>query len=121
MNRNGSVLRQLLEPELLSPLSYHFARFIAGGAGVDEDEVLAWSAALLSRRAEQGDVCLDLSLHAGRPFFETELASSSSALPFTAGLLPPVPPLQQWMQSLQQSGCVGEPGSGMPLLLDGQR
>ena len=60
-------LYALMEVDQLSSLSYYFARFVARGCGVEEDSVLAHSAALVSMRNLRGDVCVDLARYAGRP------------------------------------------------------
>ena len=62
----SDTLYTLMEAGSLSPLSYYFARFVARGCGVEQDSVLARSAALVSMRNLKGDVCVDLAEYAGR-------------------------------------------------------
>ena len=49
MSTNINVLAQLMELGVLSPLSGHFARFIARQSGMPEDSLLVLTAALLSQ------------------------------------------------------------------------
>ena len=65
----SGFLRRLMESGGLPPLAYYFARFVARGCGADEDGLLARSAALVSLRNLQGDVCVDLGEYTGRPLF----------------------------------------------------
>lgn len=102
-----SLLSQLQKHGILSPLSVHFARFIARQEGLAEESLCVQSAAFLSERNQQGDVCLDLQQWAGRRSFG-ELAA-------------PFPSLEQWQQTLRASACVGQPGDPVPLILEGQR
>lgn len=102
---NSSSLRRLLRQERLRPLDVHFARFIADGSGEAADGVLAHSAALLSWRAGQGDVCMDLD---AVPEEERSgpLAGLSTA---------------QWQQQLARSSWVADDGQRAPLVLQGRR
>jgi exodeoxyribonuclease V alpha subunit len=84
--------------EDLSALDRRFGEFI-GAFSTPPDPPVVLAAALTSRAAARGDVCLDLA----RP----------------AGLgLPAVPPLEDWMTALQRSPAVGTPGEKRPLILD---
>jgi exodeoxyribonuclease V alpha subunit len=110
-------LHGLMEAGGLSPLSYYFARFVARGSGVGVDSVLAQSAALVSSRNLQGDVCVDLADYAGQPLFETGLdTESGDAIPVPRG-----PTVDSWLKDLSETDWVGGPGSGTPLVLDGTR
>jgi len=107
----SSVLDELLQAGALSPLARFFAAFIAERYRCDEDGPLALSAALVSERNRQGDVCVDLRRFAGAPLFAAE-----------AG--PPVPrgpALATWTTALQSEAAVGKPGELAPLILDGPR
>ena len=66
----SDTLFRLMEAKGLSPLSYYFARFVARGCGAGPESVLARSAALVSMRNLQGDVCVDLADYAGQPMIE---------------------------------------------------
>ena len=93
--------------ELFSPLDMHFARFIATNSS-PANEHLFLAAALLSRSARTGDVCLDLSCLAGKPVSEDN------------GDVPSLvcPTLAVWIPVLRSSSVVGEPGQKRPLILD---
>lgn len=113
-----SILNRLVESGALTPLSSHFARFIARQSGQAEGSLLVLTAALLSQSNQKGDVCLDLGRWAGAPLFE----STSSVF----GVYPAIaessaPGLEQWQETLLQSPCVGKPGELAPLILDGPR
>jgi exodeoxyribonuclease V alpha subunit len=110
-------LHGLMEERGLSPLSYYFARFVARGSGAGLDSALAQSAALVSSRSLQGDVCVDLTGYAGQPLFETDLGRESGE----AIAVPRGPALDSWLKDLAEADWVGGPGSGAPLILDGTR
>jgi exodeoxyribonuclease V alpha subunit len=105
---NGA-LRRLMEAGSLPPLAYYFARFVARGCGADEDGLLARSAALVSLRNLQGDVCVDLAEQAGRPLLGEEGTVDNS------------PALDDWLDALAAAPWVGGPGGQAPLILDGPR
>ena len=110
-------LHGLVEAGALSPFSYYFARFVARGSGVGLDSVLAQSAALVSARNLQGDVCVDLADYAGQPLFETGLNTAASE----RIQVPRGPAVDSWLKDLSEADWVGEPGSDAPLVLDGRR
>jgi exodeoxyribonuclease V alpha subunit len=85
----------------------HFAAFLAGlspGSGTG----LLLAAALVSRAAAAGDVCLDLAAAAGRRLQEDDGGQSRFRCP----------PLEGWLQELSASPAVGSPGQRRPLILD---
>jgi len=86
----------------LRPLDLHFAGFIAAGSGEDADGVLAHSAALLSYRAGQGDVCVDLAAVGDAERYGPLLGLSPEA----------------WAEHLQQADWVGAAGESAPLVLE---
>lgn len=100
----------MLDPNsdrLFSPLDRHFGRFMAafqpgGNAAVE------LAAALLSRAAGNGDVCLDLSLTAGRTLVDPHRGTPEAVCPA----------LEPWVAALRASPAVGTPGQGRPLILD---
>ena len=106
-------LYALMEAGWLPPLSYYFARFVARGSALTEDSLLARSAALVSLRNLQGDVCVDLAQFARRPLIEDSGEESSAG--------PRFPPLNDWLAALSDASWVGAPGSDAPLILDGER
>jgi exodeoxyribonuclease V alpha subunit len=108
----SDTLYTLMEAGSLSPLSYYFARFVARGCGVEQDSVLARSAALVSMRNLKGDVCVDLAEYAGQPLFE---GSGDEAIAEPRGQA-----LDDWVETLRVADWVGESGAEAPLILDGR-
>lgn len=97
-------LYEAMKAGVFSPLDVHFAGFMAELAGHPSDALLL-AAALVSREAGEGSVCLELARCAGQK------------LP---GLPARAPALEAWRESLFASGVVGGPGERAPLILDGQ-
>lgn len=93
----------LLQSGALRPLDAHFADLLLRHAARPSPQ-LALAAALASRHAGDGHVCLPLARVAGQAPFE--------ASPWRA------PALADWRDALLGSGVVGEPGASMPLILD---
>jgi exodeoxyribonuclease V alpha subunit len=89
-----------------SALDLHFGRFIADFSSLADDR-LALAAALLSRSARSGSVCLDLAAAAERPCPTVEGLSDAAC-----------PALEEWASSLRASPAVGAPGENRPLVLD---
>jgi exodeoxyribonuclease V alpha subunit len=109
----SGFLRHLMDSGGLPPLAYYFARFVARGCGADEDGLLARSAALVSLRNLQGDVCVDLGEYTGRPLFGDDGEASRE--------LPRAPALGEWLDVLAGAPWVGRPGMNAPLILDRSR
>jgi exodeoxyribonuclease V alpha subunit len=107
-NVNGDIdtaLRRLRDCGAITAFDQHFARFVArfdSGGG----EALAMAAALVSRAAAEGHVCLE-------PHRAHETA------PRLAPGITPEP--GAWIASLRASAAVGAPGEYRPLILDGNR
>ncbi|MEM7584983.1 MAG: exodeoxyribonuclease V subunit alpha [Acidobacteriota bacterium] len=93
----------------LAPIDVHFGRLIRRSArDVDGDsDVLALTAALLSRQRGRGHSCIDPRDWAGRPF-PTEGVST----------LPPLPELRAWQRALAASELVGDGSQPTPLVRD---
>lgn len=104
MNNHISRDRQ----DFLEPIDVHFGRFIEriGGGFAPW---LFLTAALVSRSAREGDVCLDISNWAG-----------TSVPGEAAGILRECPELATWRNLLEGNSVVGKPGDYRPLILDGQ-
>ncbi|MCU7960524.1 MAG: exodeoxyribonuclease V subunit alpha [gamma proteobacterium symbiont of Bathyaustriella thionipta] len=102
-------LTQLLRENLITPLAYQFAQFIAEQDGQDEDSIVAFSAALLSELNQKGDVCINLQQHASQHCFNS-LSDNDKA-----------PALNEWRKALLASECVALPGETAPMLLDEDR
>lgn len=97
-----------MQQQQLTPLSYYFSRFIAKQAEVEEDGLLAKTAAWLSQCNQQGDVYLDLAAKAETPWFD--LAEGEQA-----------PALNVWRASLLDNVCVSTDIELAPMVLDGNR
>ena len=106
-----TLLKSLQDAGLLSPLSVHFARFIARQSGLAESDLAVLSAALLSERNQRGDVCLDLAALAGRALFAADVS----------GLCPAAPDLARWIDALRDCCCVAAPGTRAPMILQDGR
>ncbi len=98
----GTVLDRLLAAEAIGSLDYWFARMLGSLAPADDERVLL-AAALASRAASDGHVCLDLSETAGSGFEGTDVVC---------------PQLAEWVPCLSASGLVARPGGYGPLVLD---
>lgn len=108
-----SVLKQLAETGDISYLSYYFAEFIAQQSNSDMENMVALSAALVSEKNQQGDVCILLDQYVDQPLFNT---NTSAIQPLPMG-----PSFLSWQQLLLESPCVGSPGDLAPLILEGNR
>ncbi len=104
-------LKALLEAGRLPPLAYYFARFLARGCGIADDSLPALSAALVSARNLEGDVCVGLRDLAGRVLFADDDATEG----------PIAPALDHWLAALRACPWVGEAGDTAPLILDDER
>lgn len=102
-------LSSLLKNKIISPLDFHFAKFIeilSGGA----NPALALAAALTSHYTRKGNACLDLSELAGRAF--PDEAAEGRII---------CPELSAWLLKLKASSVVGKPYDNVPLLLNKTR
>ncbi|HIC80337.1 MAG TPA: exodeoxyribonuclease V subunit alpha, partial [Kiloniellaceae bacterium] len=97
------LLSTLQQRQVVLPLDAHFARLMCrlDGGG---SEALALAAALVSRHAGEGHVCLPLE-------------RVGATVPGEAAELE-IPPLALWIESLRRSTVVGTPGEYRPLILD---
>lgn len=103
----GRDLAPLYHSGQLAEIDVHFAGFIErlGGGGLPE---VALAAALVSRAAGDGHVCIDLTLLAG-----SELPRAREGRPAVI-----CPPAAEWIRQLENSAAVGRPGDRRPLILD---
>ena len=108
-------LSDLYERQTISALDWTFGRTVQR-LGRCDDPWVGLAAALVSRSASRGDVCLDLALaHAkGEGGIPSEVERLGTARPFPFSL-------EQWRDRLMTCGAVGGPGDFRPLILDGQR
>ncbi|MEK8088869.1 exodeoxyribonuclease V subunit alpha [Thermithiobacillus plumbiphilus] len=96
---------------LIRSLDLHFARTLERLAD-GRSEALSLGACLVSHQVGLGHVCVDLAQLAGRPLFGSESQADGEVIL--------APDLNSWRKHLQASGVVGQPGQGMPLILDEQ-
>ena len=99
-------LRALFQEGYFTELNLWFALFIANFCP-QQDKDVALAAALVSRSADNGDICLDLNLTAGRELSENNITLKCPALSF-------------WRERLLRCKAVGTPGDYNPLILDDQ-
>lgn len=109
----NKLLKALSNNGDISPLSYFFACFIAEHSATDIDNLLAYSAALVSQNNQNGDVCLELDNYVGHPLFDSDRIASDD--------LPRGIELEPWRQSLLENRVVGTAGDETPLILDDNR
>jgi len=87
----------------LADVDLAFCRLLKSISPVVQDEVLM-AAALTSHAFRQGNVCISLQEYAESKLFENAAIVA--------------PPLEEWVEKLNKSSLVGEPGSYRPLILD---
>ena len=97
-----SVLEQALAKGAIRDLDLQFAVLVQRLATTESDHLLL-AAAMASRAAGEGHLCLELRREADRPVLDG------------AGF---TPPLEAWRLALGESGVVGTSGSRTPLILD---
>ncbi len=104
-----SVLRSLLQKDLLSEIDVHFAKFITDFSQ-DNDPDIFLAAALVSHTTASGNICLNLETISGK------------LLPGTQEDPAPIecPKLDVWLEKLKAHPAVGRPGETCPLILDAQ-
>lgn len=124
---NHSTLKSLLNSSRITPLSYFFALFILdhenNSDGKDSDnknrEILGLTAALVSEKNINGNVCIDLSDLARKQLFEESSESSQIEHNYEAVV---APELDVWLSTLHSSRTTGTPENNrQPLILDGER
>jgi len=108
-------ITELYHRQSISALDWTLGRTVQR-LGLCDDPWVGLAAALVSRSASRGDVCLDLAL---------THANGATGILFEAarsGALPQLPiSLDQWLGRLMACSAVGGPGDFCPLILDGQR
>jgi exodeoxyribonuclease V alpha subunit len=107
-----SVLQRLAQAGDISYLSYHFAEFIAQQSNCKIDDLVPLSAALVSEKNQQGDVCVVLNQYVDELLFTSTTTSAT---------LPKGIAVSDWQHQLGCSVCVGSPGSAEPLILEDNR
>ncbi len=137
MSEPNSLLVRLRRDEAITELDACFARFIGGLVEDTRDEILL-AAALVSRQAQAGHICLELERVAARPVdtpsgdvlpaVERGLEGngqpgcpSSPGEAAHPGAREPIvcPDLETWREVLRSCHAVGRPGDAVPLIVDG--
>lgn len=103
-------IERLYNANTFAPLDWSLARTIQR-VGECDDPWVGLAAALVSRSANQGNVCLDLAIAHERGAGEIDIESKG----------PLAIPLDDWLQRLNGCPAVGVPGDFCPLILDGER
>ncbi len=104
-----NALRQLADQNIIRPLDYHFARFLASE---HDDPVLLLAAALTSQQLGSGHTCLKLT---GQDLLQL-LGSGRDLEPIRN-----CPPVHTWADHLQTLSAVGDGIHPTPLVLDNSR
>ncbi|WP_312691727.1 exodeoxyribonuclease V subunit alpha [Kosakonia sp.] len=103
------LLREAAEQKLLRPLDVQFALTVA----TEEEPAMMLAAALLSREAGEGHVCLPLS--------RLTPAFLGSASPLLNQLFDRAGPPEDWRQALLASPAVSEGDAATPMILEEDR
>ncbi len=102
-----SAFDAIAESGALEPIDLHFARLLRRLADRGSADVVALTAALLSRQRCRGHSCVDPGDWAGRPF-PAEVGAA----------LPPLPDLASWQRALERSTLVSDGDKPTPLVRD---
>ncbi|CAM3505899.1 exodeoxyribonuclease V subunit alpha [Parendozoicomonas haliclonae] len=103
-----NALRQLADQNIIRPLDYHFARFLAAE---HDDPVLLLAAALTSLQLGHGHTCLELNQDS------LELLGTGRNLEAIRNC----PSITSWATHLQTLAAVGDGHQATPLVLDNGR
>jgi exodeoxyribonuclease V alpha subunit len=109
----NSLLYRLARNGDINWLSYYFADFICARDGTAVDDLLGYSAALVSEANLDGNVCIELDHFCDRPLFHCSRADVTE--------IPTGPAANEWCANLRASRCVGEPGQSEPLIIECNR
>ncbi len=105
-----SVFDAIAASGTLEPIDLHFARLLRRLAERENADIVALTAALLSRQRRRGHTCIDPGDWAGRPF-PTEADSA----------LPALPELAAWQRALAGSTLISDGSEPTPLVRDAGR
>lgn len=109
----SSLLHRLARHGDISWLSYYFAEFICARNGGATDDLLGYSAVLVSEANLSGNVCIDLDHYSGRPLFYCGHIDAEE--------IPDGPETNLWCSALRACQCVAEPGQPGPLIIEHNR
>ncbi len=100
---------------LFNTIDIRFAEFV-GRISDNNDPDILLGAALVSNFTGNGNVCIDLSLLAGRPLAETYRTESGEKIPRII-----CPEISIWRKKLLSISAAGRPGECCPLIIDNDR
>ncbi|MDH3387253.1 MAG: exodeoxyribonuclease V subunit alpha [Gammaproteobacteria bacterium] len=109
----NSLLHRLARHGDISWLSYYFAELITQRDGVDVDDLLGLSAALVCEASQAGDVCIDLDTFNGQSLFVSARLDDAD--------LPRGPDSPRWRAHLSGFDSVGAPAEAAPLIIEDNR
>lgn len=105
-------LQALVAKQVIRPLDYQFARYLAADLPAPQGPLLALAAAMTSFAAGSGHICLDLRrLHPQRLFGLRETQSLWQAIEHL--------PVSKWSALLRTCPAVGDGSQPTPLVLEG--
>jgi exodeoxyribonuclease V alpha subunit len=117
-----SELERIAEAAELAPIDLRFADLVARLADGDEArDLLARTAALVSRERGRGHSCVELSRWAGAGLAGragTDSAGREAGGRLAAGDGGLFPPLDAWLRALRATSLVGDGSAPTPLVLD---
>ena len=96
-------INKLRESNIFASIDLQLAKFIGR---IDDNTIILFSAALLSRKMMDGHICLPLHDFAGK------------ILVIDDNIFEDVPNYEEWLKVLQDSPAVGVPGEYKPFILD---
>lgn len=104
-----NVLKSLLNKQIISPLNYYFAQYIAEFSKQPMDALLCMTAALISHRNDQGDICINIKDYAlSNPF----ISDNEDNIDFH------FPNEEQWLDELRQHSCIGFNNELKPIIFE---
>jgi len=108
----SDYLRHCLNQQIISPLSYFFAQFIAQHSEQPIDSLLCLTAALVSQRNQDGDICINLNEYAHKIAFDLDTLDEEHKIKY--------PHVEQWIQEISAFSCVSSSFDQQPIIIDGQ-
>ncbi|MCP4470665.1 MAG: exodeoxyribonuclease V subunit alpha [Gammaproteobacteria bacterium] len=109
----SSLLHRLARYGDISWLSYYFAEFICARDDSAIDDLLGYSAVLVSEANLAGNVCIELDHFSESPLFQSNRIDAAD--------IPTGLETDKWSAALRASQCIGGPGQHSPLILEHNR
>jgi exodeoxyribonuclease V alpha subunit len=117
---NIEELNLLLNCDYIGHIDRHFAKFISGLCG-GENNILILSAALVSRVSRDGHTCLDINNYAGKKLSDfTSIASDVNEAESGNNIIA-LPKKEEWLAALRSSPVISISDEIQPLVLSGER